>query len=97
MHINKQEILENICYTELVYERINKKLNIQFSKKQIEVYIFKILKETDKIYFTKIGKNFYVMNTENNIRITINSNTFRIITVDKIDSKRMKASTQQCI
>lgn len=83
--MNKQEILENICYTELVYERINKKLNIKFSKKQIEVYIFKILEETDEIFFTKIGKNFYIMNTENNIRITINSNTFRVITVDRIE------------
>ena len=85
MNINKQEILENICYTELVYERINKKLNIKFSKKQIEVYLFKILKETDKIFFKKKGKNIYVINAENNIRITINSNTFRIITVDKIN------------
>ena len=83
--MNKQEILENICYTELVYDRINKKLNIKFSKKQIEVYIFKILKETDEIFFTKTGKNFYIMNTENNIRITINSNTFRVITVDRIE------------
>ena len=83
--MNKQEILENICYTELVYDRINKKLNIKFSKKQIEVYIFKILKETDKIFFTKTGKNFYIMNTENSIRITINSNTFRVITVDIIE------------
>ena len=83
--MNKQEILENICYTELVYDRINKKLNIKFSKKQIEVYIFKILKETDKIFFTKTGKNFYIMNPENNIRITINSNTFRVITVDGIE------------
>ena len=85
MKINKQEILENICYTELVYERINKKLNIKFSKNQIEVYILKILKETDEIFFTRIRKNFYVLNTENNIRITINSNTFRIITVDEIE------------
>ena len=83
--MNKQEILENICYTELVYDRINEKLNIKFSKKQIEVYIFKILKETDKIFFTKTGKNFYIMNTENNIRITINSNTFMVITVDRIE------------
>ena len=82
--MNKQKILENICYTELVYDRINEKLNIKFSKKQIEVYIFKILKETDEIFFTKTGKNFYIMNTENNIRLTINSNTFRVITVDRI-------------
>ena len=84
MNINKQEILENICYTELVYERINKKLNTKFSKKQIEEFIFKILKETERKFYLRIGKNYYVSNTENNIKITINSNTFRIITVDRM-------------
>jgi hypothetical protein len=83
MNINKQEILENICYTELVYERINKKLNISLSKKKIEIYLFEILKETNLNFFTKSGKNFYITNSENKIRITINSNTFRVITVDK--------------
>lgn len=82
--INKTEILNNICYTELVYERINKKLKTNFSKKQIEEYILKILNETKINSFSKIGKNFYVVNQEYKIKITINSNTFRIITVDKI-------------
>lgn len=82
---NKKEILENICYTELVYERINKKLDTNLSKQQIEDFILKILKKTDEKSFSKIGKNFYVTNTENNIKITINSNTFRIITVDRLD------------
>jgi hypothetical protein len=81
---NKQKIVENVCYTELVYERINKKLNVEFTKEQIEVFILKILNETDKNLFSKTGKNIYVTNAENNIKITINSNTFRIITVDKI-------------
>ena len=84
MSINKTEILNNICYTELVYRRINKKLNINFSKKQIEEFIFKILKETEEKYFSKIGKNFYATSKENKIKITINSHTFRIITVDRI-------------
>ena len=82
--INKKEILENICYTELVYGRINKKLNVNFSKRQIEEFVFKILKETRINDFIKIGKNFYIYNKEYNIKITINSNTFRVITVDKI-------------
>jgi len=94
MNINKAEILENICYTELVYKRINKKLNSKFQKNQIEVYLFKILKETDIIFFTKTGKNIYVLNTKNNIRITINSNTFRVITVDKIEKKSQKEDIQ---
>ncbi|MEA2097183.1 MAG: DUF3781 domain-containing protein [Candidatus Cloacimonadota bacterium] len=84
MNINKRDILKYICYTELVYERINKKLNINFSKKQIEEFIIKILKETENKFFEKIGKNIYVTNTRNNIKITINSNTFRVITVDRI-------------
>lgn len=80
----KQKILENICYTEQVYNRINKKLKIEFTKEQVEVFILKILKETDRNFFVKTGKNIYVTNAEKNIRITINSNTFRIITVDRI-------------
>ena len=87
MSIDKTDILKNICYTELVYGRINKKLNINFSKKQIEEFILKILKETEERFFSKIGKNFYVINAKNSIRITINSNTFRIITVDKLKGK----------
>ena len=84
MNINKTEIIKNICYTELVYARVNKKLGIDFSKKQIEEYVLKILKKTDERFFSKIGKNFYVENTGKNVRLTINSNTFRIITADKI-------------
>jgi len=80
----KNEILLKICYTELVYGRINKKLGINFSKKQIEEHILKILKETDERYFLKTGKNYYITNKKHQIRITINSYTFRIITVDKI-------------
>jgi hypothetical protein len=81
---SKQRIIENICYTELAYERINKKLTVNYSKEQIEIFITKLLKETHDKFFTKTGKNYYIINTENNIRLTINSNTYRIITVDKI-------------
>lgn len=85
MIINIKEILENICYTELVYGRINKKLSLSFSKKQIEELIFKVLKETEEKSFSKIGKNFYITNTKDKIKITVNSNTFRVITVDIIE------------
>jgi len=84
--ISKNEILHNICYTELVYERINKKLNAKFSKEQIEKLIFEVIEKTEESCFEKIGKNYYVSNIEHNIRITINSNTFRIITVDRVHS-----------
>jgi hypothetical protein len=80
----KQNILENICYTELVYDRINKKLHTDLSKKQIEAYLYKVLTDTEERYFAKTGKNYYVTNTDHSIRVTINSYTFRVITVDKI-------------
>ncbi len=79
----KQNILKNICYTEQVYDRINKKLKTILSKKQIEIYLLLILKETNEQNFRKKGKNIYILNTNYNIRITINSNTVRVITVDK--------------
>ena len=81
----KKQILDNICYTELVYGRINKKLITSFSNKEIENFLFTILNNTEEESFIKKGKNFYISNLKNNIKITINSNTFRIITVDKIN------------
>ncbi len=84
MSIHKTEILYKICYTELVYERINKKLNSRLSKPEIEELILNVIQETAEQCFQRIGKNIYVTSIEKNIRITINSNTYRIITVDKV-------------
>ena len=84
MSINKTDILNKICYTELVYDRINKKLNSKFSKSEIEKMLFDIILGTQEIFFQKIGKNIYVTSREKNIKITINSNTYRVITVDSI-------------
>ena len=88
MSINKTEILDRICYTELVYERINKKLDTKFSKSEIEKLLFDIVKETQEIFFQRIGKNIYVTSLERNMKITINSNTCRIITVDKLNKTK---------
>lgn len=82
MKINKEEILKKHCYTDLVYGRINKKLGLNYSKKEIKHFIKKTLLESDNCL--KKGKNFYISNLESKIRITVNSYTFRIITVDKI-------------
>ena len=87
MNNYKEEILDKICYTELVYERINKKLNIVLSKDKIEKMIFEVLTETDEINYKKTGKNIYITNVEKNIRLTINSYTNRIITADRLNKK----------
>ena len=84
MHINKAEILANLCYTELVYDRINKKLNTKHSKQKTEDLIYDSIDNVGENCFEKIGKNFYITNSDKNIRITVNSDTYRVITVDRI-------------
>ncbi len=81
----KKEILGKICYTELVYGRINKKLGIELSKDKIEKMVSKIISDTDETEFKKTGKNIYITNNERNVRLTINSYTNRIITADKLN------------
>ena len=83
----KKDILDKICYTELVYGRINNKLNIELSNNKIEEMIFAIINETDETEFQKTGKNIYITNNERNVRLTINSYTNRIITADRLKKK----------
>ncbi|WBX76094.1 DUF3781 domain-containing protein [Tenacibaculum ovolyticum] len=84
MKIDKYEIIKNHCYTDLVYQRINKKLGVAFSRYKSQALIKKVLEDTALNNYKKLGKNFYISNLEHNIKITVNSNTFRIITVDRI-------------
>ncbi|MCL3782173.1 DUF3781 domain-containing protein [Prolixibacteraceae bacterium JC049] len=90
--MTKQQIIDNICYTDLVFGRINKKLNTCYSKEFIQTFIPDILRATPEELIVKSGKNYYVSNNDNNIRITINSNNYRVITVDKIDKKCVSLS-----
>lgn len=79
----RKEILKKLCYTELVYERINKKLNLNLSNKNIEILIYKIVKDSSST-ITKKGKNYYIKNLEEHIQVTVNSNNYRVITSDII-------------
>ena len=82
--MTKQKILQSICYTELVYGRINKKLETEYSRKEIEKLIYKTIATTDESHFERKGKNIYITNRENEIRVTINLHTSRVITVDQL-------------
>ncbi|NMM47740.1 DUF3781 domain-containing protein [Flammeovirgaceae bacterium KN852] len=82
--MNKQLIINKLCYTPLVYQRINKKLATNYTTNEIENLIFSIITNTNENEIIKSGKNYYLINPEYKIRITINSTTFRVITVDKI-------------
>ena len=86
----KTEIINKICYTDLVYERINKKLNLQLPKDEIEKMIHQIIDETDKTEFRRTGKNIYITNNQRNVRLTINAYTNRIITADSLKNKTIK-------
>ena len=54
----KKEILDNLCYTDLVYGRINKKLNLKFSNNEIEKLILITISETDNTAFQNDWKKF---------------------------------------
>jgi hypothetical protein len=83
----KKIVLDNICYTKLVYGRINKKLEWKLSEDRIEEAISEIIRDTEESAFQKIGKNIYISNIERNVKLTINSFTNRIITADKLNKK----------
>ena len=91
----KKEILDKLCYTELVYGRINKKLKLDLSKDKIEKLITTVIFETDETDFVKTGKNIYITNEKRNIMLTINSYTNRIITADKL--KKVTSNYYQII
>ncbi len=75
-------ISEEICYTELVYDRIRKKLILNLSNDEIEVFIKDSIVNADKI--EHIGKNYYCSNSSTKTRVTVNSNNFRVITAYKL-------------
>lgn len=86
----KTEILNKICFTKLVYGRVNKKLSLSLSKGEIENMVYEVIAETDKAEFHKKGKNIYVENTRKNVRLTINSFTHRLITADNMNEYRKR-------
>lgn len=80
----KNKIIAKICYTDLVYGRINKKLNIELPNDKIEEMILSTIEETKESDFEQKGKNIYITNKARNVSLTINVNTFRIITADRL-------------
>lgn len=81
---SKTDILDKVCYTNLVYGRINKKLNTKYTEAEIEKLVIDIITDTNEKEFLKRGKNIYITDRERNIRITVNSYTHRIITADAV-------------
>lgn len=72
-----------VCYTNLVYQRVNKKLKVNLSRVEIEKLVQDILGD-DQTAVEKRGKNYYVDGLTNGVRLTINSFNFRLIAADQI-------------
>lgn len=92
MKVNKSEILNKLGYTELAYERINKKLNTNLSHSEIEKVIYRVISETDEMYFISHGKNIYITSLSLNINVTINAKTFTVITADLVSKNQLDLS-----
>lgn len=76
-----EELARKVCYTELVYQRVNKKLGTKLEKDQIEVLVQQVLHLKESEILRK-GKNIYIQNRALKRRLTINASTFRLITMD---------------
>ncbi|WP_246001298.1 DUF3781 domain-containing protein [Companilactobacillus musae] len=71
---------QKVCYTPLVFERVNKKLKTDFSIAEIKSIVQNIINDsTTKI--TKTGKNYYLLNKQ--VELVINSYNYRLITANK--------------
>jgi hypothetical protein len=88
IEINKKDLVKGLRYTDLVYNRINKKLKINLTRLQIEKMIDELILSTPIKDCKKIGKNIYVDNHSLNISITINSNSSTVITANIISKQR---------
>ncbi len=79
----RSTILNNICYTELVYGRINKKLGLCLSNSDVEALVTNLISRPEN-QINKVGKNFYITDLKDKISLTVNSFTYRVITADKL-------------
>ncbi|WP_349515594.1 DUF3781 domain-containing protein [Leuconostoc suionicum] len=81
--MNKDIFVNNNCYTELVFTRVNKKLKTSWDILIIKYIVNDILTSNDSDYKLN-GKNWYVSNKNANIELVINKNNYRLITANQI-------------
>lgn len=78
------EIIKNITYTELVHDRVNKKLGTDLNHQEIENWVQITLHKPD-CKIQRKGKNYYITSKSQYVRLTINASNYRLITVNRID------------
>lgn len=77
------QISQRVSYTELVYQRVNKKLNIELSKPAIEALVQAVLSDATTT-IERRGKNYYVSSVTRQVQLVVNAGNFRLITVNKL-------------
>ncbi len=81
--MNRNTFVIDICYTVLVFNRVNKKLKTNWDVLTIKHIVNDILVSNDSNYKLQ-GKNWYVSNKNKNIELVINKNNYRLITDNRI-------------
>ncbi|MFC6176984.1 DUF3781 domain-containing protein [Companilactobacillus huachuanensis] len=79
----RSTFLKNVCYTPLVFGRVNKKLNLSLSNEEVQSLVNRIISD-EKTIIHKTGKNYYLQNKT--IELVINSFNYRLITANKKSS-----------
>jgi len=74
-----QTINTNICYTPLVFERVNKKLSLDLEPLAIKQLVTTVLAHTT--WLVHRGKNFYI--SDGKVELTINAANYRLITASR--------------
>ena len=76
-------IQSRVCYTDLVYQRVNKKLNKDMTPAQIEALVQRVLNNELTSILCQ-GKNYYIEDKIKDVVLTINRNNYRLITINKL-------------
>lgn len=76
-------IKDQVYYTYLVYQRINKKLKVNLSQAEIELLVQDVWSD-NQTTVEKRRNNYYISYLAYSTRLTINSFNFRLITADHI-------------
>jgi len=78
-----QQLSEQVCYTELVFQRVNKKLKTVMTEAEVKALIQGILLDAGSSVEQR-GKNYYVTSSVRHVRLTINRFNCRLITADRV-------------
>lgn len=77
------EILDNLSYEDLDWERVNRELNTNYSKARIMNYILAIMMKSE-IYIIENECNYFIGDNEYNLEIILDKNTYKIISVTRL-------------